>query len=730
MIIKLIEINFKNDFYLKVHSSISQEARFIVEHLIMMYKASNPNNFYIFSADKCESTLNTLYFNPFSLLTPNKIKKAKFFFTLDEPQMFNVKLNGIKNSIQYNCSIAKTISDSGGISIFQFLFMYLVGRSENQIVLNKSMNLILFVYNSHYYHRLMFDKHYGGYELLLYVLERSRKSFSGNLMKTFSQFVIHTEENYPIILSTNIETFFYSWKIWHKNLSTTKQFFQLLNSLVIMSNPYRNFNLALLKKIGAFSHLIYMIQDMHYFEQNALDGESLNYFVTLIQTMIENFSNFELVKIIFHCLLFLQNSEWLHVNQTKASFYYLFPSNWLINKEENNLPSVNIHSVKINEVRNDKDMIDDDFNLDDWEIVTEMFKNSSPVSLVNEKPTSATTITANATSNINSSNKKLKNNSELVSCELILLINKYLDQISDVYILNSIFEDVSCLDFLIILINNPSDKVRETALMTFFKLYRLQFDDYCKESMNDVKTLKGKTLSLLMLSNQLNNYMATEKMISICLSFLFNLNEKKADDLLNLNYDQYYLKKIIVNVSLSNFIPLLAILPKCISSVSFCYKVLQLFHKIINKMSMHQINELLTDYGLIQSLSKLIINLNTQLSILAEDMHKYSKEQLNEQINQIFYCISFNYILNNDSNYYLNYLNFIDYYSIIERKVDAHLSELFRQVQVAIFQASFEALDKLQTTVDKNYPNYGYRKNSLKKIVINFVFFSIRFRLF
>lgn len=675
----------------------------------MLYKASNPNHFYIFSSNIYEPTINILI-NPFRLLTPNKIKKAKFFFTLDEPQMFKVKLNGIKNSIQYNCSIAKTISDSGGISIFQFLFMYLVSRSENQIVYNKSMNLILHVYNSHYYHRLMFDKHYGGYELLLHILERSRKSFSTNIMKTFSQFVIHMEENYPIILSTNIETFFDSWKIWNKNLNTTKQFFQLLNSLVIMSNPYRNFNLALLKKIGAFSHLIYMIQDMHYYEQNPLDGESLNYLITLIQTMIENYSNFELVKIIFHCLLFLQNSEWLHVNQTKASFYYLFPSTWLTNNEDHNQPNAN--SIKINEAKTDKEMIDDDFNFDDWEIVSEMLKNSSPVSSPNEKQTNTATTTGNTIVNNNFSNKKLKNNSELVTCELILLINKYLDQISDVYILNSIFEDVSCLDFLIILINNPSDKIRETALMTFFKLYRMQFDYHCKESMNDVKTMKSKTLSLLMLSNQLYNYVATEKMINICLSFIFNLNEKKADDLLNMNYDQFYLKKIIANVSLSNFIPLLSLLPKCISSVSFCYKILQLFHKIISKMSMYQINELLTDYGLVQSLSKLIINLNTQLSILAEDMNKFSKEQLNEQIYQIFYCIGFNYILHNDPNYYLNYLNFIDYYSIIERKVDVQLSELFRQVQVAIFQASFEALDKLQTTVGKNCPNYGYRKQN------------------
>ena len=102
-----------------------------------------------------------------------------------------------------------------------------------------------------------------------------------------------------------------------------------------------------------------------------------------------------------------------------------------------------------------------DVNLDlaDWEIVSEMLDNSVLVD-PNDSPT--TTFGSLYASDC-----------DLVVNQLLLLVNRFVDQLSEISLIDAIFEQVLCLDFLLVFVNTPSDRVREIALKTYFKFYNV-----------------------------------------------------------------------------------------------------------------------------------------------------------------------------------------------------------------------------------------------------------------
>ncbi|OTF73990.1 BEACH domain containing protein, partial [Euroglyphus maynei] len=688
---------------------VSNSSQWIMTNLVMLYRTSKPNVYYLWPAQPEESSvMNNPLLRTFLARTTNRSITLTGNYDGQEAKVYRIKLNGTLNVDWNGSNVAKTIADTGGISIFLFLLLYLMERTDSQHLWNEALELILHTYNSHYYHRFMFDRHHEAYAFLSYAFYRSGKSPTTSMLKNFAQFALHWHSNnsqYPVIIvPSNVTLFIDSWRIWLRNATTSKLFFQTLMSLTSPSNPFQSYNLLLLQRTNAFDHLMCMVKDGHL---NYIDpdpngriffDDSYDHLIRLIQSLIENGCEKQpqLLRAVMDCLLVLQPTEWLHVNQTKASFYYIFPSTWL--------------TVKDSEVTDDPDMIelknlikipqilfsqsttttnvDDNYSDndndpdDDWEIVSEFVDN---ISRQDVQPMNG--------EEFSNSNSNDNHGRQLITEELIRLLDKYVDQmLANDHIVSLNAENVSLFDFLIVLVNNPSSRVRQQALATFFKLYQLGFQPFISEQ----EWTKRRTLGLLMISNQLYHHCADERIMNCCVAFLFNMtNQRRIDDLCKHPESSIDLKRMVANVSsLENFIPLLALLPKCLQPVSLCYQILQLLHQILDKMTIVQLNELHKQYGMAQSLSKLLINVNTQLSIPAEDMNKYNREHLNEAIYRIVANISAAYNHCNEDVQHFDYFinDLVNYYAMIERKVSAQVATTFRHVQVTMFRSCFEAL--------------------------------------
>ncbi|KAJ6218130.1 hypothetical protein RDWZM_009287 [Blomia tropicalis] len=671
------------------------ESKLLLKHLVLIYRPSHPNMYQTHPLAKVASVGGMKNLIPhFSRFYPQSTSSSSFRHNrsnrINDFELHEARLYGEIFHVEH-LGVAKTISDSGGISIFLFMLCYLFDRCDNQTIFNKSLDLLLHCYESHYQHQFQFDKHYNGYQLIRFVLEGSQRSFTSSIFRVFAQFSIDSVGSPVILSSTNFDVFLQSWKIWSRNLTTIKLFFNKLESLISGTNPYRNYNLAQLRKVNAFSTLLYMIKDMYidrlqedgHENEFHLDSESLNHVITIFNSIIDSSTDLSLFKYVFNCILILQKTEWLHVNQTKASFYYLFPSTWLTTNSDELFSSPSfatelyennpIDSVKTNDLM-------------DWEIVSEMLDGTASTDHCELPITNSNT------------------SCDLVINQLLLLINRFVDQLSEISLIDAIFEQVFCLDFLLVFINTPSDRVREMALRTYFKFYNLYSDKNVydiiatkMENQNESgRVMKAKSLDLLMLANQLYHYMATEESILACLGFLLELNRKYTLDIFSDPETNVSLRKQLQKVSLEKFIPFLALLPKCTSSMGFCFKTLQMLHRILSSLPAIQVTILQQEYGLVQSLSKLIINFNTHRTMTAEDLNKYTREHVNEEMNRILYEMSNSFLLKTGQHYFTCFANLLHYFSIMERKVRGLVSPVFRQSQLSMFQAGFDGLIHLK----------------------------------
>ncbi|KAH9412721.1 hypothetical protein DERP_006688, partial [Dermatophagoides pteronyssinus] len=713
---------------------IRNSSHWIMANLVMVYRASKPNVYYLWPAQQrteSNSMMNPLL-RTFLQRTNQSISSSSSFENADdeEAQIYCIKLNGALNRIDES-NVARIISDTGGISVFLFLLLYLMERTDNQQIWNESMELILRTYHSHYYHGFMFDCYHQAYSLISYSLNRAGKSPTTSMLKTFAQFCLYWPSNnngqqYPlIIVSSNITTFIDSWRIWIRNPATNKLFFQILWSLTSPSNPFQSYNLLLLlERTDTFDHLMNMIKDGHLnlmIDHNHNGGvhlfDSYDHLIRFIQSLIENSCGKQprLLRSVMDCLLLLQPTQWLHVNQTKASFYYIFPSTWLMVKDSCEvtndddldmieLKNLNKHSQQQLFLPQSTTNVDDDSDDpdDDWEIVSEFVVDNQPNKKNddNELPTMST----------NGNRNDNQHDCQAITEELIRFLDRYVDQMlaNDDCLLSSSSENIALFDFLIVLVNNPSGQVRRQALATFFKLSQLLGFQSPEQEWS-----KRKTLGLLMISNQLYHYLADESIMNCCIGFLFNLtNQRRLDDLCKHPESMIIdLKRWVAKVSLENFIPLLALLPKCFEPISLCYQILQILYHTLDQMTINQLNDLHKQYGLAQSLSKLLINVNTTLSIPAEDQNKYNREHLNESIYRIVAMISTGY--NNDCHqdmhlydYLLNDL--INYYAMIERKVSSQtVVTTIRNVQITIFRSCFESFDRIYRTASSNKSGSG-----------------------
>lgn len=715
------------------NSSIRRETKSIVENLSLLFQATKPEKYLIFLPDIPSSDNNGIM-SSLKFLSFNNQKLSKKSRNNQEI-IDNFARDSETASAKIVCTIrsnegeniAKIISDSGGISIFIFMFLFVLEKSDSSTALTKAMEILLNSYRSHYYHQLMFDQHFQGLQLLVNVLEKSSKFASNNLLKIFSQFVIHNKRHHSIILSKNIGTFLKSWKIWINSFQALKQFFQIISSLISESNPYRNLNLAFLNQSDASTILIQMIEDLHLnrteYNLNNCDNDLIKTLVGLIKTIGNSLeSDPNQLKKIFDCILLLQSSESLHINQTKGSFYYLCPSTWLKINEITEKIRFKIDAPEQSEDCLTSDKIE---TIDDWEIVSNIFTNSTPLmSEIEEKSYLSSTVSSidNASSQrfLQKNLDKIVRNDgtiETLSCELIWLLNQYCDHIVDTSVWNACLpEDITPLEFFIILINNPVASIRETALLTFFKFYK-NFQDsrepnYQIESSiasssslnfmstsNESNTLKDRTLYLMMVSNQLYNHPANERMMNICLQFLFDLSPKKSSEILEHSFDSTLFKKLLLKISPEYFIPFLAILPNCTHSLSFCHQILSFFYRMVSKLSVEQIFILQNVYGLVQSVSNLIINLNTQINFTLEDMNKFTIEHLNEEIYRIVSLVGLNYIVNGKQEYFNSFSSLLDCLSFYESKTSQEISKVFRESQISICQAAFNALDRIQSSL-------------------------------
>lgn len=723
-------------------STSSAESKWMLDNILLLYKASHPHLYFTYTTKRSKAapflaTFSRLY-APVRFGNNRRAAAAPATPSAAHPHPNHVVTNPARMFCDLrpatNYGIVKTIADSGGVSVFIFMFCYLFEKSTSPAVHQKTMEMLLKIYDSHYFHRLMFDTQYKGYQLMLYTLEKSDRSFQPNLLKTFAQFSLDYIDCHSLVLSSNIATFIGSWQVWLRNPSTMRIFFSTLHSLVVNTNPYRNYNLEQLQKVNAFENLLLILKDVYVnlldTDCPQLDTESIHQLVMILCQIYESNVDIALLKSLFQCLLLLyKSSGHLQVNQSRASCYYLFPSTSIVSfdcatssgtsepssdkrcSDEQAVMVTNLSQMMKNIDLNAGDT-GGGANLDDWEIVSEIVDASASVSTsISSAPTTNKDSTVQSPVNSNTVLKGTSN--QQVIAELIMLINKLIGQ-GGVGLQNlvPIIDELNVLDLLLMFANNPAEKVREAAFGTFIMLYRMYYQTGSTGSNNNTTdaTIKGRTSHLLLMSNQLYNHQATEEIVSLALKFLFNLDRKNSIDLLNMDTSLTF-QGLVETVSLENFIPLLALLPKCHEPIGFSLRVLTTFRRIIEALSLQQIYQLQVDYGLVQSISKLVINFNTFTTITNDDRHKYTKEQINEVIGKILFTIGYNYVLMGGSDYFQQFMSLINYFLIMERKVAADIVFIFRQSQVSILQSAFEAVAKFQVIFNNNsrssFSDYG-----------------------
>jgi hypothetical protein len=625
----------------------SDKSRTLEENIVLVYKPIKMNQFLVYPN---QLVANVSYLPNFNKLSFNSMRFISNASQSSDSQITEHKIIEFgEMKKDFNYGIHKAISDAGGIGIFMFLFAHIIDTSNDEKLQSKSLEILLKVYNSHVQHRDKFINQYEGLSLIAFVLENPKAIISLSMLRNFIQFSTSNCETDAVITSSEgIATLITSWKAWHRNSGTAKAFYQILVSLISSSNPYKNFNIFQMQRANVLQSLLLMFQEM-YVHLNSrqdlhLSKESSLLVFKIMKTLIGKPPDISLLSEVFDCILLLHKAESAFISQSRNSFYYLFPSVWNFDSQSSSSRRTSIINVE-------------NIDVDDWEIISDEDL---------------------------STNEDIEDDciDHLLS-GLISLIGETVEYISD-EVIDKVVGPIIKLEYLIVLANNKSFFVRESVMSTLYTCLKR-----CKSK--EVTNHFIKTKGFHLLSNQLHKYPSSQKLIDICFGIILEV-----PDLCRFTLeDSMEFKKIFSSSQTDLFVPLFAVLPKCTHDICLSHNALQTFYRIITSLNTTILKDLY-DFGLLECLSKVIINHNSyEQDSQVDTIDGYEEDLINEDILYILREFSTQFFCSSGTHNYQIFCNALQFYSVIERKVVSINKLSFRECQIALFEAAYDCIQSI-----------------------------------
>ncbi|CAG2104964.1 unnamed protein product [Medioppia subpectinata] len=580
---------------------------------------------------------------------------------------------------QFYYGVHKAVSDVGGIEVFMFLFAHIIDITSDEKMQSKALAILLKVFDSHVQHRDAFINRYDGLSLIGLVLENPKAIITQSMFKHFVQFSISNCESDAIITSSeSMATLINSWKVWHRNPITTKALYQTLLSLISYTNPYKSFNIFQMRNAGVLQLILFMTQEM-YIQFNDrkevhLTKDSLPLVLKILKILIENPLDISLLNEVFDCLLLLHRAESAFISQSRNSFYYLFPSVWNIDMESGSQRTSQSESEA--------------FDVEEWEIISE--------------------------EEISLTDVVVDDCRDQITAGLISLIGDVIDSIgNDRNILDKVVGPIIKLEYLMVLANNKSFRVRESVMSTLYTCIKR-----CKSSdaMNQFIKLKGFHL----LANQLHRYPTSSKLINICLALALGVND--CNDLNDLLIEEMFETNKGVNEwQVELFVPFFAVLPKCVYDISLSHNSLQAFYRLMPSFSTSFLKELYEN-GLLECMAKVIISHNCYKqrseSQTTDSNDGYEEDLVYEDVNYILREFSSTLFSSSGANNHQIYCNSLQFFALLERKAQSTNRSAFRDNQIALFESAFDCIQNIADET-KSIPNKLSRGTNTAGLLMN-----------
>uniref|UniRef100_A0A8D8QMF4 Lysosomal-trafficking regulator n=1 Tax=Cacopsylla melanoneura TaxID=428564 RepID=A0A8D8QMF4_9HEMI len=191
---------------------------------------------------------------------------------------------------------------------------------------------------------------------------------------------------------------------------------------------------------------------------------------------------------------------------------------------------------------------------------------------------------------------------------LIILLRDIILVLPD-NMIGAVFNKIITLDILLILANHKDVRIR-------ISLMKLIYSYLQRSSEDDLAEFMYKNRGFYLLSNQISLYPPSMDLANSCVMFLTDCHWLPIQEQLN------YIEQINLSPKQMCALPLiLSLLNISISKFHLCLQLLRFIEKLVKKMSTHNLNKVVNDYGLVQCLLKVAIK-------IAHDMKNSEKNSV------------------------------------------------------------------------------------------------------
>ncbi|KAI5717188.1 hypothetical protein M8J77_001555 [Diaphorina citri] len=179
---------------------------------------------------------------------------------------------------------------------------------------------------------------------------------------------------------------------------------------------------------------------------------------------------------------------------------------------------------------------------------------------------------------------------------LIILLRDIILVLPDSMI-GTVFNKIITLDILLILANHRDVKIR-------ISLMKLIYSYLQRSSEDDLAEFMYRNKGFYLLSNQISLYPPSMDLANACVMFLTDCHWLPIQEQLN------YIEQINLSPKQMSAVPLiLSLLNISINKFHLCLQLLRFIEKLVKKMTSHNLNKVVNDYGLVQCLLKVLIKI-------------------------------------------------------------------------------------------------------------------------
>ncbi|KAG1662390.1 Lysosomal-trafficking regulator [Nymphon striatum] len=265
-----------------------------------------------------------------SLLKPSQMKPV--YFPVTHLSSKNLNLRG---------GIDTAVLNIGGISVFMFLFAWVIECSDDEKCQADSLQLVFHLIEKNPLHADTFHR-LDGYNLVFNVIYSKKCKPSIHLLKVLLDSCVSTsildheigsgftkiiDENEALI--TNVDLLYqvvFNWRLWdHGNSDLLRILFAWLNTLLRENHPFKKFNFQQLQSIYMMDIAILICKDRFYYEEKLfLNPTTSKLILKLISKLALNPPiNTNFVMAICDLLLMLHKDTSAYVSSSAPGFYYI-----------------------------------------------------------------------------------------------------------------------------------------------------------------------------------------------------------------------------------------------------------------------------------------------------------------------------------------------------------------------------------------------------------------------